>query len=156
VHPSSFFNNDGSIVNLLFEILKFPARSKSPKTPNIMGNFNENDIVLCTVDKIDGTTVFVILEDGSQGAIVTSEIAPGRIRNIREYVSPNKKMVGVSFSILRHRRVDIELLFESWTSIPMGAVNKIVMAISIDGRVRQRLSSSLGDIREPAWGPFLR
>jgi TolB protein len=31
-----------------------------------------------------------------------------------------------------------------------------LMAISIDGRVRQRLSSSLGDIREPAWGPFLR
>ncbi len=31
-----------------------------------------------------------------------------------------------------------------------------LMAISIDGRVRQRLSSSLGDIREPSWGPFLR
>lgn len=31
-----------------------------------------------------------------------------------------------------------------------------LMAISIDGRVRQRLSASLGDIREPAWGPFLR
>jgi TolB protein len=31
-----------------------------------------------------------------------------------------------------------------------------LMAISIDGRVKQRLSSSLGDIREPSWGPFLR
>jgi TolB protein len=31
-----------------------------------------------------------------------------------------------------------------------------LMAISVDGRVRQRLSSSLGDIREPSWGPFLR
>ena len=31
-----------------------------------------------------------------------------------------------------------------------------LMASSIDGRVRQRLSSSLGDIREPAWGPFAR
>jgi TolB protein len=30
------------------------------------------------------------------------------------------------------------------------------MAISVDGRVRQRLSSSLGDIREPSWGPFQR
>jgi translation initiation factor 2 alpha subunit (eIF-2alpha) len=58
-----------------------------------MENLNENDIVLCTVDKIDGTTVFVKLEDGSQGTIVMSEIAPGRIRNIREYVSPNKKIV---------------------------------------------------------------
>jgi TolB protein len=31
-----------------------------------------------------------------------------------------------------------------------------LMAISVDGRVRQRLSSSLGDIREPSWGPFQR
>ena len=31
-----------------------------------------------------------------------------------------------------------------------------LMATSVDGRVRQRLSSSLGDIREPSWGPFLR
>jgi TolB protein len=31
-----------------------------------------------------------------------------------------------------------------------------LMAISVDGRVKQRLSSSLGDIREPAWGPFLK
>lgn len=29
-----------------------------------------------------------------------------------------------------------------------------LMAASIDGRIRQRLTSSLGDIREPAWGPF--
>ncbi|HYF60470.1 MAG TPA: Tol-Pal system beta propeller repeat protein TolB [Burkholderiaceae bacterium] len=29
-----------------------------------------------------------------------------------------------------------------------------LMAISVDGRVRQRLTSTLGDIREPAWGPF--
>jgi TolB protein len=31
-----------------------------------------------------------------------------------------------------------------------------LMAISIDGRVKQKLSSSLGDIREPAWGPFAK
>ena len=31
-----------------------------------------------------------------------------------------------------------------------------LMATSIDGRVKQRLTSSLGDIREPSWGPFAR
>jgi TolB protein len=31
-----------------------------------------------------------------------------------------------------------------------------LMATSVDGRVKQRLSSSLGDIREPAWGPYAR
>lgn len=54
------------------------------------------DIVLCTVDRIVGTVVFVrILMDGKEveGSIIMSEIAPGRIRNIREYVVPKKTIV---------------------------------------------------------------
>jgi len=31
-----------------------------------------------------------------------------------------------------------------------------LMAVSVDGRIKQRLSSSRGDIREPAWGPFAK
>ena len=56
----------------------------------------EGDIVLCTVDRIVGTNVFVKIQDGNkqlEGCIVTSEIAPGRIRNIRDYVVPNKRIV---------------------------------------------------------------
>lgn len=53
----------------------------------------EGDIVLCTVDKIVGTTVFVNIEGNGEGTIITSEIAPGRIRNLREYVVPKKKIV---------------------------------------------------------------
>jgi hypothetical protein len=30
------------------------------------------------------------------------------------------------------------------------------MAVSIDGRTKQRLSSDAADIREPTWGPFSR
>jgi translation initiation factor 2 alpha subunit (eIF-2alpha) len=52
-----------------------------------------NDIVLCTVDRIVGTSVFVKIEGNGEGSIVTSEIAPGRIRNLRDYVVPNKKIV---------------------------------------------------------------
>jgi translation initiation factor 2 subunit 1 len=56
--------------------------------------FEEGDIVLCTVEKIEGTIVFVrIDETGEQGSIITSEIAPGRIRNLRDYVVPKKKIV---------------------------------------------------------------
>jgi translation initiation factor 2 subunit 1 len=51
------------------------------------------DIVLCTVDHIVGTTVFVHIEGHGEGSIVFSEIAPGRIRNIRDYVVPKKKIV---------------------------------------------------------------
>lgn len=54
------------------------------------------DLVLCTVDRIIGTTVFVNINDSSgnkEGTIITSEIAPGRIRNLRDYVVPKKKIV---------------------------------------------------------------
>ena len=66
----------------------------------------EGDLVLCTVDKIEGTTVFVKLSTGETGTIVTSEIAPGRIRNIKEYVVPNKKIV---CKVLRLSGNNIEL-----------------------------------------------
>jgi translation initiation factor 2 alpha subunit (eIF-2alpha) len=53
----------------------------------------EGQIVLCTVDKIVGTTVFVKIEEDGEGTITTSEISPGRIRNLRDYVVPGKKIV---------------------------------------------------------------
>jgi TolB protein len=31
-----------------------------------------------------------------------------------------------------------------------------LVAMTVDGRIKQRLSLPMGDIREPAWGPFPR
>jgi len=31
----------------------------------------------------------------------------------------------------------------------------VLSAVSADGRVKQRLSATAGDVREPAWGPFI-
>lgn len=53
----------------------------------------EGNLVLCTVNNVEGTTVFVTLDNGKTGTIVFSEVAPGRIRNVRDYVMPNKKIV---------------------------------------------------------------
>ncbi|MCS7134570.1 MAG: S1 RNA-binding domain-containing protein [Candidatus Pacearchaeota archaeon] len=53
-----------------------------------------NEVVLATVEKIVGTSVFVRLKDyPHEGVIVFSEIAPGRIRNIRDYVNIGQKIV---------------------------------------------------------------
>ena len=38
-----------------------------------MEDFEEGQIVLCTVDKIAGTTVFVKIEGDGEGTITTSE-----------------------------------------------------------------------------------
>jgi len=59
-----------------------------------MTTLEPGDIVLCAVDRIVGTVVFVTIgETGEEGNIVVSEIAPGRIRNLRDYVVPKKKIV---------------------------------------------------------------
>lgn len=54
----------------------------------------ESDIVLCTVSKVQYNSVFVVLDEyGRSGIINIAEIAPGRIRNIRDFVIEGKKVV---------------------------------------------------------------
>lgn len=72
----------------------------------------EDQLVLCTVVKIEGTTVFVNIEGNGPGTIVLSEIAAGRIRNIRDYVSPNKKIV---CKVLKITKDHVELSFRRVT-----------------------------------------
>lgn len=73
-------------------------------------NLELGDLVLCTVDRIVGTVVFVKIESQKnlEGSIVTSEIAPGRIRNLRDYVVPKKKIV-CKVLRLEGGRVDLSL-----------------------------------------------
>lgn len=54
----------------------------------------ENEIVLCKVTRIFPNSVFVeLLEHKKQGMIHISEISPGRIRNLRDYVVVGKQIV---------------------------------------------------------------
>ena len=73
-------------------------------------NLELGDLVLCTVDRIIGTVVFVKIEcyTSLEGGIVTSEIAPGRIRNLRDYVVPKKKIV-CKVLRLENDRIDLSL-----------------------------------------------
>ena len=70
-----------------------------------------DELVLCTVKQIVKTTVFVKIDDyGKEGIINFSEVAPGRIRNIRDYVAPNKKIVCRVLRIDKERgHIDLSL-----------------------------------------------
>jgi translation initiation factor 2 alpha subunit (eIF-2alpha) len=73
------------------------------------------DLVSCIVDRIVGTVVFVKIQGQKgepEGSIVFSEVAPGRIRNIRDYVVPKKKIV---CKILRMSNGNIDLSFRRVT-----------------------------------------
>ena len=52
------------------------------------------EVVICTVKKILPHAVFVDLDEyGKEAMIHISEVAPGRIRNIRDYVREGKKII---------------------------------------------------------------
>jgi translation initiation factor 2 alpha subunit (eIF-2alpha) len=53
----------------------------------------EGDLVLCKVEKVTNTITFVSMPDGKEGTLVSSEIASGRIKLMRQYVVPNKQIV---------------------------------------------------------------
>lgn len=74
---------------------KTERRKGEDKSHNKESNMSlrEDDIVLCTVKRIEGTTVFLDVEDNGQGTMIFSEVSPGRIRNIRDFIMPNKKIV---------------------------------------------------------------
>ncbi len=54
----------------------------------------EEEIVMCTVTKIHFHSVFVNLDEyGRSGLVHISEVSPGRIRNLRDFVVEGKKIV---------------------------------------------------------------
>jgi len=55
----------------------------------------ENEIVICTVKKILYHVVFVSIDDYKdlEGMVHISEISPGRIRNLRDFVKEGKRIV---------------------------------------------------------------
>lgn len=56
---------------------------------------DESELVICTVKTILKDSIFVSMDEyrNKEGLIHISEIAPGRIRNIRDYVKEGKKIV---------------------------------------------------------------
>ncbi|MBI2152073.1 S1 RNA-binding domain-containing protein [Candidatus Woesearchaeota archaeon] len=72
----------------------------------------EDEIILCKVTKLFPNSVFVdILEyPGKQGMIHISEVSPGRIRNLRDFVSQDRQIVCKVLRIDRERgHIDLSL-----------------------------------------------
>ena len=72
----------------------------------------QGEIVICTVTKILYHSVFAKLDEykNLDGMIHISEISPGRIRNIRDYVKEGKKIVCKVLSVRRDKnQIDISI-----------------------------------------------
>ncbi len=71
----------------------------------------ENELVLCTVTKVQFHSVFVNIDEyDKQGMIHIAEISPGRIRNIRDFVKEGKVLVCKVLRINKERGyIDLSL-----------------------------------------------
>ena len=100
----------------------------------------EGQIVLCTVDKIIGTTVFVNLDNyNEQGTVTTSEIAPGRIRNLRAYVVPGKKIVCKVLRVKeKHIHLSLRRVNESQRRIKLDELKKQQFAEKIIEQIAKK------------------
>jgi translation initiation factor 2 subunit 1 len=76
------------------------------------GTPEESEIVICTVTNIQYNSVFVKLDEykNLQGMIHISEISPGRIRNLRDFVKEGKVIVCKILKINKERgHIDLSL-----------------------------------------------
>ena len=72
----------------------------------------EGEIVLCTVNKILYHAIFVNLDEynNTEAMVHISEIAPGRIRNLRDYVSEGREIICKVLRIDREKgHIDLSL-----------------------------------------------
>tara|TARA_Y100000310_G_scaffold345600_1_gene467092 strand:+ start:3027 stop:3803 length:777 start_codon:yes stop_codon:yes gene_type:complete len=70
------------------------------------------DLVICTIKKILHHSIFVYLDeyDRKEGMIHISEVSPGRIRNIRDYVKEGKRVVCKVLDIKKDKgHIDLSL-----------------------------------------------
>ena len=71
----------------------------------------DGELVLCTVTKVQSHSVFVRLDEFDKGGMIhISEVSPGRIRNIRDFVKEDKIIVCQVLRVSRERGyIDLSL-----------------------------------------------
>src|SRR3989338_9154007 len=88
----------------------------------------ESELVQCTVTSVQSHSVFVMIDEyGINGMIHISEVAPGRIRNIRDFVMEGKTVICKVLRVNAERgHVDLSLrrVSESQKRNKIAAVKK--------------------------------
>jgi len=102
-----------------------------------MVELNEGDVVMCVVRKVEGTTVFLHVENDGDGTMSFSEVSAGRIRNLREYVSVGRRIV---CKVLRISKGHTELSLRRVTS---GERDAVLEKHKKEGTLRSILKSSV-------------
>lgn len=115
----------------------------------------ENEILICTVKKILPHSIFAELNEykNLEGMIHISEIAPGRIRNIRDYVKEGKIIVCKVLKVNKEKRhIDLSLrrVSVSLKRKKLEGYKQEKKAEKLLGNIAKKLKISLEDIYKKA------
>ncbi len=117
------------------QVYRMPAAGGAPQRLTFEGSYNVGPRY-----SPDGKSIAFVQREGGRYRIALLELATGQVQVLTDGTlddspsfAPNGKMI----------------LYEAQE----GGRGQLA-AVSSDGRVRQRLSSAAGDVRDPAWGPL--
>ncbi len=141
IDTNATFTNDGKDIIFVSDrsggpqLYIVPTTGGVPKRLTFEGNYNVNPRM-----SPDGKSVVFVSRDAGRLRIALLELASGQVTVLTDgplddspSFSPNGRTI----------------LYEDKS----GGRGRLG-AVSSDGRVKQKLSSQAGDVREPAWGPY--
>jgi TolB protein len=130
---SLVFTSDRSGKPQLYQV---PAAGGTPQRLTFQGQYNADTSI-----SYDGTKLAMVQGNGNVYRIAIMDKSLG---DQVKFVSPGNLDESPSFA------PNASMLLYASTEGSHG----VLYAVSADGRVRQRLVLSDGDVREPAWGPY--
>ena len=117
------------------QLYRVAANGGTPQRLTFEGNYNVNPRM-----SADGKLVAFVSRDSGKLRIATLELATSQVNVLTDGPLDD------SPSFAPNGRT---ILFES-----KAGGRGTLGAVSVDGRVKSKLTSQAGDVREPAWGPF--
>jgi translation initiation factor 2 alpha subunit (eIF-2alpha) len=109
--------------------------------------YKEGDLILGTVEDVNNTITSVNLDDGTKGIIISSEIASGRIKYMRMYVVPNKKIVCKVLSVNNVGTLNLSLRRVT-TKEKQEVMTEYKQKLAIDSAFKQILGDSAITVEE--------
>jgi TolB protein len=119
------------------QIYRMPAGGGEPQRVTFDGSYNVSPRI-----SADGKKLAYVSRNGGKFQVAVLDLASRQVQILTDSdkdespsFAPNGRMILLATEI---------------------GGRGVLSAVSADGRVKQRLSMTAGDVREPAWGPFVK
>ncbi len=118
------------------QIYRMPASGGEPQRVTFEGSYNVSPRI-----SPDGKTLAYIARNSGKFQVALLDLSNRQVQILTDSehdespsYSPNGRMI-ILATVINERGV--------------------LSVVSVDGRIKQRLTTTAGDVREPAWGPFI-